>query len=151
MSAEGAELYFFFGCFLSAIGAALAVFFVVAVWKKIALRSWLPAAATVVESEVYSMGGGKWRARFAYEYEVGGRLYSSRRVAFYRSITGHRAQEFVARHPVGSPAQVYYDPKRPAESVLNRSVPALWILPLAALACGAFAAYLFSLPARLGQ
>jgi hypothetical protein len=154
MSEEGAQLYFFIGCLLSFFGAVAAVFFVVAVWKKLALRSWRPVTATVVESEVVwgSEGGGrKWLPRFAYEYEVGGRAHRGRRTDFFRRRTGSSARELVARHPVGSPVQVFYDPKRPDRSIMNKNLPALWILPLAALACAAFAAYLLTLPARLGH
>lgn len=150
MSAEGAELYSFFGWLLAALAAATFVFFLVVVRKKIKLRSWLAAAATVVESEEYDVGG-KWRARFAYEYEVGGRGYKSRRVFFYRKVASFYAQELVARHPAGSSMRIFYDPERPAEAVVDKRLPALWILLLAAVACAACAAYLFTLPARLGH
>lgn len=146
--------FHFFGALL-ALGAAMwAIFFVVAAKRKRAVGRWIAAAATVVESEAVwgttTHGGrtaGTWLARFAYEYEAGGRLHTGRRVAFYRRCTGSCAQELVARHPVGSRVQIFYDPARPDEAVLDRSLRALWLLPLLAVVFAVLAFVFFKLPA----
>lgn len=146
--------FYFFGCLLAFGAAAMGVFFIAAVRKKWAVGRWASAAGTVIESEAVwgtTTRGGRtartWLARFAYEYEAGGRTYTGRRVAFYKRCTGSWAREFVARHPVGSRVRVYYDPARPAESVLDRSFRALWLLPFFAAVFGALAfVFFFKLP-----
>lgn len=46
---------------------------------------------------------------------------------------------------------VYYDPARPAESVLNREIRHSWVLPASAFLFAALSAVFFKLPAMLGR
>lgn len=58
-----------------------------------------------------------------YTYEVAGQTYSSQRLMFgaIRAYnTTAKAQRTLARYPVGSQVTVYYDPAKPADSVLER-------------------------------
>lgn len=150
------SLYYFFGSLLSFSAVLTAIFFAVVLMKARAVRHWVAAAATVIESEaVWGMTsyGGRtawtWLPRFTYQYEVGGQVYRDGRIAFYRRCTGSRAQELVARHPTGSQVQVYYDPARPAEAVLDRSFPGLWSLPFFTVLFAATAIVFFKLPSLL--
>ena len=45
--------------------------------------------------------------------------------------------------------QIYYDPARPAESVLNREIPHSWILPVSAFMSAALSVVFFKLPGVL--
>jgi hypothetical protein len=153
---SGISPFHFFGGLLSLCAVMLAIFFVIVLRKMRAIRHWAPAMATVEESAavwgVTSSGGRTartWLPRFTYRYEVGERVYRAGRIAFYRRCTGSCAQELVARHPAGSQVQVYYDPARPAEAVLDRSFRALWVLPFFAVVCGGLAAVFFKLPELL--
>ena len=155
MGPEASAQYVFFGCLLASFAALMAVFFFVVVRKKRALRSWAAAAARVTESEAVwgtgTKGGRTWVLRFTYQYEVGGRVYRGRRTHFFRRCTGNCALELAARHPVGGHVQVYYDPARPAESVLNREIPHSWILLVSAFLFAALSVIFFKLPAMLGS
>lgn len=149
---------YFFGCLLSFFAGGFALFFAIVVNKKKAIGAWTQALATVVESELVwgtiSKGGRTawtWLARFTYQYEVGGQVYRSQRIAFYRSCTGSCAQELIARHPSGSQVVVYYDPAQPAEAVMDRSFRALWILPFFAIVFAVLAIIFFRLPALLAR
>ena len=146
--------FHFFGGLLAFFAAALAIFAVVAARRRRAVGRWVAAAATVIESEAVwgtTTRGGRaartWLARFAYEYEAGGQVHTGRRVAFHKRCTGPRAQELVARHPVGSRVQIYYDPAQPAEAVLDRDSRALWPLPFFAAVLAVLAFVFFKLPA----
>lgn len=147
--------FHFFGGLLAFSAAMMAVFFVAAARRRRAVGRWVAATATVVESEAVwgtTTHGGRtartWLARFAYEYEAGGQVHTGRRVAFYKRCTGSCAQELVARHPVGSRVQIFYDPARPAEAVLDRSFRALWLLPFFAVVFAVLAfVFFFKLPA----
>jgi hypothetical protein len=145
--------FYLFGGLLSFFAIVVAIFFAAALRRRAAVSSWAPARATVVESEVVwgtNTGGGRtgrtWLPRFTYQYEVGGRVYQGKRIAFYSRCTGLRAQELVARNPVGSLVEVYYDPAQPAEAVMDRGFRALWLLPIFAVVCVALAVIFFKLP-----
>ncbi|HLM58000.1 MAG TPA: DUF3592 domain-containing protein [Pyrinomonadaceae bacterium] len=140
----------FFGVLLALFAALTFVLSAVVFRKARAVRRWSPVAATVIESEAVwgrTTRGGRtawtWLPRLTYQYEVGGRVYQGRRIAFYKRRTGFGAQELVARHPVGSLVQVHYDPARPEEAVLDPSFPARWLLPFFAVVLAALSVVFF--------
>jgi hypothetical protein len=158
LAANSSEIsrFHFFGGLLSFFAVTLTIFTVIAVRKRRAVGHWACATATVVESVAVwgaTNSGGRsawtWLPRFTYQYVAGGQVYRGSRIAFYRRCTGSCAQELVARHPAGSQVQVYYDPARPAEAVMDRSLRALWLLPFFAVVCGALAIVFFKLPSLL--
>lgn len=58
-----------------------------------------------------------------YVYQVGGQEYRGKNITFgFTQGYGSpgKAQEALARYPVGSQVSVYYDPSQPGESVLER-------------------------------
>lgn len=144
-----------FGAMLSFFALVFAVWFVVALRKKRAVGSWVPAVATVVESQVVwgsgSKGGRTLVPLFVYEYAARGRVYRGKRIAFYRRCTGTCAQELVTRHPAGSRVQVYYDPAEPEEVVMDNSFRALWLLPFFAVLFAALAFVFFKFPMLIGR
>jgi hypothetical protein len=93
---------------------------------------------TVTASEVVvdpgdSDSGPTYAPRITYRYTVDDRNYTSSRYAYGMvSHSGHKnVQRLVADHPPGKAVTVYYDPRRPGESVLDLAVPAQnWLLVL---------------------
>lgn len=150
---EGLSPYYFFSALLAFFAVVLAIFSVVVLRKAKAVRRWAAAAATIIESQVVwgsgQKGGRTLVARITYEYAAGGRVYQSKRIAFYRRGTGHWAQELVARHPTGSRVQIYYDPAQPAEAVLDPTFPARWLLPVFAVVLAALSVVFFKLGQRI--
>ena len=62
-----------------------------------------------------------------YSYQVGGQAYQSNKYAPGPEIGGTGAHKIVARYPVGAQVMVFYNPQNPAEAVLERKAPALWL------------------------
>jgi len=84
---------------------------------------WLTVTGRVVDSEVLPAKGGTYALRIKYEYEVGGsRFVSRRRNVFNESINGPHAYMKQLQETdcaAGKPIVVYYDPKKPAQAVLD--------------------------------
>jgi len=60
-----------------------------------------------------------------YSYTVEGKSYQGQRVSFARMIASSyhsRAEKVVNRYLLGSRQKVYYDPRNPAEAILERKV-----------------------------
>jgi hypothetical protein len=58
-----------------------------------------------------------------YEYEVGGKPYTGRRISIGEQAADSGVAETLARYPVGAGVLVYYDPKDPEKAVLERHIP----------------------------
>lgn len=63
-----------------------------------------------------------------YAYTVMGKEYTSDRISF-GVVTSNRtpAEQIVSRYPAGTAVMVYYSPKDPSQSVLERSGGRLWV------------------------
>ncbi|TVS12861.1 MAG: DUF3592 domain-containing protein [Wenzhouxiangella sp.] len=86
---------------------------------------WPSVSGTVVEAAAAPVSGARigpgWRIRVSYEYEVDGRSFASDRVRLSRRLgekTEIKAREELVLYEPGEPVPVYYDPDRPARSVL---------------------------------
>jgi hypothetical protein len=102
-----------------------------------AKRRFVPAEGRVIESAVdthFDSDGNTYGFKIRFAYEVGGTPYEGRRYAFgeMRSSDGHaRARGLVQQHPAGSAIPVYYDPKKPEDSVIVRDPdPSLYFMIL---------------------
>ena len=93
--------------------------------------TWTYAATegTVLESRIEqakdSDGDTTFDAKIAYEYAAGGRKHRGETIRHLEMrMNGGRqqAQESVQRFPVGKRVTVYFDPDRPAKSVLERDL-----------------------------
>ncbi len=111
---------------------------VVAVWLTVGIGSgfyrcfaslhWPKALAHVTSSQVNtgpSNVGTWWAPAVEYQYVIGGAAYRSSTI---RYLMPHFYQEspaadVVAPYPAGTDVQLSYDPKNPAESVLEPGVP----------------------------
>lgn len=83
-------------------------------------------AARMIESTSTDSDGDSsttYRAHVQYEYEVMGASYTNDKVnvgMVVSTSSTKKAQETLARYPVGSTVKVYYDPNNPADSVLEQ-------------------------------
>ncbi len=78
-----------------------------------------------------------------YTYEVGGKDLTGTRLSFgaaNRFDDRQKAEEIVARYPVGARVQVHYNPDKPDECTLETTLPSL-VSPLIATLAGAVIAY----------
>ncbi|WP_413876242.1 DUF3592 domain-containing protein [Albidovulum sp.] len=62
-------------------------------------------------------------ADIGYEYRVGGRRLTGKRVSIGEDLGDWQVAETLARYPEGAPVLVHYDPARPSEAVLERDAP----------------------------
>lgn len=92
-----------------------------------ASRQWPMVLGQVVSSRITSSssseGGTTYEPDIHYAFDVGGRAYNSRRVAFggFTSTSNPRdAEKHTARYPVGAVVQVYYNPANPQDATLER-------------------------------
>ncbi len=118
---------------LIGLAAVIALFFGLAAYSKArnkAAFDWPSVEGQVVHSEAT----GKWstdsqgkavmryKADIRFRYTVDGKSYDGARVAFYGALidTMAKAQAACDHYPVGTKMPVYYNPKKPSDSVLER-------------------------------
>jgi len=63
-----------------------------------------------------------------YSYQVGGQAYQSYKLAPGPEMGGTGARKVIAKYPAGAQVMVFYDPRNPAEAVLERKAPAQWLM-----------------------
>ena len=103
--------------------------------RKVAEAStWPSALGTVTSSTVERRSSGDGYSYYPvvdYIYQVIGQSYQGNRIMPGPEVGGSGAQNIVARYPAGAQVMVYYDPNKPSESVLERSLPGyikwLWV------------------------
>lgn len=112
-------------------GLAVSAFFAWKLSDYLAMRKWVEAPGTVVESRVEPRRSSmKPRLHFRYEYD--GREYrasrfdvieASHKPPSRRSIGrgGERTSDVIAAHPPGQPCTVFVDPAKPWHAVIDRS------------------------------
>ncbi len=62
-------------------------------------------------------------AHVEFEYEVAGVLYASRRITTGERVAGDDIEPLLARYPAGAAVTVHYDPKEPANGIVERDAP----------------------------
>jgi len=111
-----------FGVIAIAIGAVLYVVQFRHGLRAEASRKWPTAPATITASAVEKLPDRRWRYRAAlqYTYRVGNKDYQSSRV-FWGGNEGRQKHmaSVVETYPAGRTVRVRYDPKNPAEAVLD--------------------------------
>jgi hypothetical protein len=136
---------------LGAAGAAC-VYVAFQIGRSLLALRWPSAQGEIVDARVVLQNDNGGRKFFnevvTYRYHVGGQPYSNNRVRFGfvptpMSIVPTRESPYAtsslaARYPQGKSIRVYYNPRRPADSVLHRT-PNLqvWLV----LAAGLYAGY----------
>jgi hypothetical protein len=116
-------LFFLVGGVFALVGAGFVLLAFAATLQHLLSRGWptVPGIirhASVEERQVETTASH--RARIVYDYEVGGRQYTSDRLAFSRSGSRKRAEADKAKYPPGKLVHVYYNPKRPQRAIIER-------------------------------
>lgn len=88
------------------------------------VTAWVPAPATVVSTDittVRSNDGATYRPVVTYQYTVNGAQYTSQRLAPLTTSASRRwAQSVIDRYPNGASVTAWYDPKHPANAIIDR-------------------------------
>jgi hypothetical protein len=99
------------------------------VWRA---RGWLTVPGRIVSSKVESRRrtgvGGKAGAMgnypaVVYEYVVQGRKYTGKRLSIGEEVADAGVERTLGRYPKGAEVDVYYNPAKPQEAVLERDLP----------------------------
>lgn len=96
-----------------------------------ATRSWAPTTGQVVSSRIVLTSSGEGTSEspeVIYSYRIMGQEYQSSRIQVGGMISGTGARKVVNRYPIGSTVQLFYDPNKPNDSVLERKSNMLWFL-----------------------
>ena len=96
-----------------------------------ASQNWPVAAGSVVRSEIGESTSTdsdgdestSYHPVVEYTYQVAGQSFNGKRITF-GPVTGssnpRKAQEVLSRYPSGGAVQVYYNPQKPGEAVLEK-------------------------------
>jgi Protein of unknown function (DUF3592) len=117
-----------FGVISIAVGLGLGAFFVMAMRRMLATRSWSVGRAQVLESYVND-SENSLALHVKYSYIVRGTRYVSDTIAPNNYAYDNPAckaslasmQKMLAPYPVGATVPVYFDPQDPQKAVLTRS------------------------------
>jgi len=119
-------LVLFWGLFWSAATLYFDYTCVAGLLQQHRATSYASTDGRVLESRVdvsYDSDGDSYSAVIRYAYEVKGREYIGDRIRYGTKSGGKRpSQAFVDHHPRGATVKVYYDPLKPAESVLQTGI-----------------------------
>jgi hypothetical protein len=121
------------------IGAAVLLIGLFKVRKVRASRAWTRALGTILVASVrddFSQGSedtpDSWTFTpvVHYQFQAGGQMFRGDRISFDRKGYQKRqdAQAIVARYPVGAQVEVFFDPAKPGQSVLQRTSGIGWVL-----------------------
>lgn len=110
------------------LGTFVVLISVVGLTKFRASKTWLWTTGQITSAEMekrLSRGRSRsvtYHAAIVYDYSVQGTKYSGHRVAFgeYGSSNPNHAREILNRYPLGRQVDVYYNPSKPQDSVLER-------------------------------
>jgi hypothetical protein len=98
-------------------------------WRSHNARNWSMAIGRIMSAEVKTIKR-RSKIRFApeviYEYEVDGKLYQGKRLNFGFQMQHNIrswAEEGIAAYTVGQQVEVYYNPDKPQDSVLEIAAP----------------------------
>lgn len=124
--------------------------------RKVAQASSWPSTLGTVTLSTIEMrrnndGGSTPYPVVHYDYRVMSQPYQGNRVMPGLAVGGSGARKVVERYPAGAQVTVYYNPDKPSEALLERSMPGylkwLWIILviLDVFLCGLAAVLLFTL------
>jgi hypothetical protein len=89
--------------------------------------SWPSTMGTVTLSRIQMRSSGEGGTTayplVQYAYQVMGQPYEGGKVMPGPDVGGSGAHKVVARYPAGAQVMVYYNPEKPSEALLERSVP----------------------------
>lgn len=91
----------------------------------------------IVQARSEDMPVNERTVDIVYEYEVGKKTYRASRVTFAEKIGAEEIPQLLAKYPKGKAVDVFYDPVRPDQAVLDRTMDGLGRGCLVMLAIGA--------------
>lgn len=125
----------------SLVGIPLILFWYFARRRAARTLNWPSTPGRVIESKLISVrdtdGDKSTQAEVRYTYEVAGATLTGGTIALGG---GGRPSQVVAKYPVGSNVEVFYDPNKPTRAVLERGGEGLNSLLIAGIAVIAVAA-----------
>ena len=127
------------------IGLGVFLLGVFKVRKLRASQSWAIAMGTMVESSVqesFNRGSDdlpdswSYTPLVRYQFQAQGQAIIGDRLGFDRKSYSKKpdAQAVVARYPLGAQVNVFFDPAKPADSVLQRASGSAWVFVAVGLA-----------------
>jgi hypothetical protein len=110
------------------IGVGILIYTVYQRRRMEASDNWPRVTGKITRTGVEVVNDGEsnnFVASVLYNYVVGGRTYTGRRIGFSRRqyVRRKRAEEEADKYPVGATVDVYFDPKEPWDGVLTREYP----------------------------
>ncbi|WP_309729823.1 DUF3592 domain-containing protein [Chamaesiphon sp. OTE_75_metabat_556] len=91
-------------------------------------KQWLSTRGEMLESIVESGSDGGYVLSVRYAYTVQGHRYVSDRYSFctYQPTSERAVRRDLLLYPAGGVVTVYYNPRKPADAVLDRHIP-IWL------------------------
>jgi hypothetical protein len=96
---------------------------------------WPTAEGTIISAQVQTRRtrkrGTVHRPFVKYQYQVDGESYTANTLSYgnwYTTIGRSSADEKVKQYPAGSAVQVHYNPRKPAEAILESKSGVAWML-----------------------
>jgi hypothetical protein len=123
---ESAIALYGFGILFGGLAIWALILFIRAFKKIKDSKSWPKTMGLITHSSVESgVGSGSvfvFSPKVIYEYEVGGKRYTSSHLAIIEHNTASEdlAREKAEKYAPGQHVEVYYDPEKPTFAVLNR-------------------------------
>lgn len=127
-----------FVTFAGGMGVLLLLFAFVQKRQQFAMQTWTSTQGQVLAAEVRSFTEWKdgfqqtyYTPRIIYRYGVAGREYTSDRFMMGATISWGNSrivEKLIAEYPVDGEIVVYYNPRSPAESVLDRRIRGGWLV-----------------------
>ena len=149
-------VWWMFGLVFLVLGVIFLIVGLVATKRAKAAQSWPSMPGTVVRSEVVrhedtdSEGSTStsYEPVVEYNYSVMGQPFTGKRIAFGANQFNYKKSvEIAARYPVGARPNVYYNPDKPKDSVLETTASGgkLFIILGAVFAAGGLVALVINL------
>lgn len=149
-------VWWMFGLVFLLLGVVFLIVGLVATKRAKAAQSWPSMPGTVVRSEVVrhestdedGSSSVSFEPVVEYDYSVMGQPFTGKRIAFGANQFNYKkAAEIAARYPVGARPNVYYNPDKPKDSVLETiaSGGKLFVILGAVFAVGGLGALVVSL------
>jgi hypothetical protein len=83
---------------------------------------WPSTKGTMTTSEAskYDAKSTRWDFMAVYEYEVDGQAFKNSVVTLYTISNKDEAQSLAKKYPLGKEVKVYYNPRKPQQSLLEK-------------------------------
>src|ERR1700677_1526728 len=109
---------------LSGIGLLVIILIPFGIRKAKKIQSWPSTPGRITASGVVFSSGriGVWEPKLSYTYTVDGREYTGKVITLVETDTGsvQLAEAKIAPYPVGREVTVFYNPRKPRDSLLQK-------------------------------